>query len=75
MGHVASEKTYDSAVTEALAVLDEPLPLTSHDRCDRCVAQAQRRFILHTGDLLFCGHHAAQYADALAKLVAIPRSM
>lgn len=67
--------SYDEHVADALAVLEEPVPLTAHDRCDRCCAQAQRRFILATGDLILCGHHAVQHGEALAKLVAIPRSL
>lgn len=68
-------QTYDEHVGDALAVLDEPAELTAADRCDRCCAQAQRRFVLATGDLVLCNHHAAFHADALAKAIAIPRSL
>lgn len=50
-------------------------PLTAHDRCDRCCAQAQRRFQLVTGDLVFCDHHAREYGEALAVAVKVPRSL
>jgi hypothetical protein len=42
--------------------------LTALDRCDRCGAQAVVRATLETGDLLFCGHHARQHAEALARV-------
>lgn len=40
--------------------------LTGHDRCDRCGAQAYVRVGLMTGELMFCGHHYAANAEALA---------
>jgi len=43
--------------------------MTGLDRCDRCGAQAVVRATLESGDLLFCGHHARQYGDALARVV------
>lgn len=42
--------------------------LTALDRCDRCGAQAVVRATLESGDLLFCGHHARQYGEALARV-------
>ena len=42
--------------------------LTALDRCDRCGAQALVRAVLPHGELLFCGHHARQHADALARV-------
>jgi hypothetical protein len=42
--------------------------LTALDRCDRCGAQALVRATLAHGELLFCGHHARQHADALARV-------
>jgi hypothetical protein len=42
--------------------------LTALDRCDRCGAQALVRATLEHGDLLFCGHHARQHAEALARV-------
>jgi len=39
--------------------------LTASDRCDRCGAQALVRVVLTSGELLFCGHHAKAYEDAL----------
>jgi hypothetical protein len=49
--------------------------LTAADRCDRCGAQAQSRVTLQSGELLFCGHHFRAHAEALARVVAIPRSL
>lgn len=44
-------------------------PLTAAERCDRCGAQAYVRVVLENGgELLFCGHHAKQYEDALRKV-------
>jgi len=42
--------------------------LTALDRCDRCGAQALVRATLPFGELLFCGHHARQHAEALARV-------
>jgi hypothetical protein len=43
--------------------------LTATDRCDRCGAQAYVRVLLASGlELLFCGHHNRQYANALTKI-------
>ena len=42
--------------------------LTALDRCDRCGAQALVRVTLPSGELLFCGHHARQHAEALARV-------
>lgn len=52
-------------MTTALA---SPAPLTALDRCDRCGAQAVVRATFAPGDLLFCGHHARQHAEALARV-------
>lgn len=39
---------------------------TAADRCDRCGAAAKARAILASGsELLFCGHHAREYAPKL----------
>lgn len=36
----------------------EARPLTAHDRCDRCGAQAYVRATMDSGfELLFCAHH------------------
>jgi hypothetical protein len=45
-------------------------PLTVADRCDRCCAQARVRVRFSTGHLLFCGHHSARHAVAIAALAA-----
>lgn len=49
--------------------------LTAADRCDRCGAQAQVVVRLNAGELIFCAHHHREYAPALARAVAIPRSL
>jgi len=39
------------------------------ERCDRCGAAAKVRAVLPGGgDLVFCGHHAHQYARELQKV-------
>ncbi|CAB4590171.1 unannotated protein [freshwater metagenome] len=44
----------------------ETTPLNAVDRCDRCGAQAYVRAVLISGgELLFCGHHAKEYAEGL----------
>jgi hypothetical protein len=44
-------------------------PLSGHDLCDRCGAQAYVRVVLPgSGVLLFCAHHGREHADALAKV-------
>jgi hypothetical protein len=48
--------------------LAESPALTTLDRCDRCGAQAKVRAVLEHGELLFCGHHARQHADVLARV-------
>lgn len=46
-------------------------PLTALDRCDRCGAQAYVRVTLGSGmDLLFCGHHFAEFKPGLQALAA-----
>jgi hypothetical protein len=44
-------------------------PLGAGDLCDSCGAQAYVRVTLPTGELLFCGHHAAKYRDSLSDKV------
>jgi hypothetical protein len=49
----------------------ETTPLNAVDRCDRCGAQAYVRAILPAGlELLFCGHHAKEYAEGLKNVSA-----
>lgn len=55
---------------EATAQAVNP-PLTAHDRCDRCGAQAKSRAVFASGELLFCGHHSHQYADTLASQAVV----
>lgn len=48
----------------------ETTPLNAVDRCDRCGAQAYvRAVMLSGGELLFCGHHAKEYAEKLKPVV------
>ena len=55
-------------MTEQLIL--EPTPLNAVDRCDRCGAQAYvRATLLNGGELLFCAHHAKEYADGLKPVV------
>jgi hypothetical protein len=50
-------------------VILETTPLNAVDRCDRCGAQAYvRATLLNGGELLFCGHHAKEYADKLKQV-------
>lgn len=52
-------------------VLLEQTPLRAVDRCDRCGAQAYvRATLLSGGELLFCGHHAKEYAEKLKSVSA-----
>jgi hypothetical protein len=51
-------------------VILEPTPLAAVDRCDRCGAQAYVRAVLLSGnELLFCAHHAKEYAAGLKPVV------
>lgn len=44
--------------------------MNANDRCDRCSAAAKVRAVLLNGELLFCGHHAKEFA-AKIKEVAV----
>jgi hypothetical protein len=44
-------------------------PLGAGDLCDSCGAQAYVRVTLPTGELLFCGHHAAKHRASLGDKV------
>ncbi|TRZ84229.1 MAG: hypothetical protein D4R83_09145 [Streptomycetaceae bacterium] len=49
----------------------ETTPLNAVDRCDRCGAQAYvRAVLLSGGELLFCGHHAKEYAGKLKPVLS-----
>lgn len=39
--------------------------LTAHDRCDRCGAVGKVLVRAHSGELVFCGHHASEHSAAL----------
>jgi len=54
----------DSTMNPTLTPVAE---LTAHDRCDRCGAQAFHRAVLLAGELLFCSHHAREYAAKLSQ--------
>ncbi len=64
-----SIKREEDRMSEQLIL--EPTPLNAIDRCDRCGAQAYvRATLLNGGELLFCGHHAKEYAEGLKPVVA-----
>lgn len=53
------------------ATLAPRTPLTAANRCDRCGAAAVVRAVLSGGgELLFCGHHAAEHSARLTELDA-----
>lgn len=57
--------TMDENSTEASTATAGDAPLTAHDRCDSCGAQAYVRAVMANGELLFCAHHAAEYEGKL----------
>ncbi len=60
----------ESAMTEQVFL--ETTPLNAVDRCDRCGAQAYvRAVLLSGGELLFCGHHAKEYAEKLKPVTSL----
>lgn len=71
---MAATRAYDAGMTQA-AELIEDAALETVDRCDRCGAQAKSRVRLQNGELLFCGHHFREHAEALANAVKVPRSL
>lgn len=73
--------TVDEVVDEALIpnVADEQdmpkpytkhdsTPLTAHDRCDGCGAQAYGEAEINGTRLLFCGHHLNKYLERLLEV-------
>ena len=47
----------------------ESTPPAAEERCDRCNAAGKLRIVLAGGgDLVFCGHHANQFAPELVKI-------
>lgn len=38
------------------------------DYCDRCGAQAKNRFVLWSGDLLFCAHHGREFGPTIVAI-------
>lgn len=66
---VLEPQNMETSMTEQMIL--EPTPLNAVDRCDRCGAQAYvRAILLNGGELLFCGHHAKEYAAGLKPVVA-----
>jgi len=65
--HMETEAQQATEVTETTtAVVDaKDTPLSGHDRCDSCGAQAYVRATLNYGELLFCLHHATLNKAAL----------
>ncbi len=56
---------------QTFAQLPEVIPSLDLARCDRCGAAGKFRFLLPAGtDLVFCGHHAHDYGDALTDVHA-----
>lgn len=51
------------------ATLNSRHGLGAMDVCDSCGAQAYVRATLASGELLFCGHHAAKYRESLGDKV------
>jgi hypothetical protein len=51
--------------------LDFVASLGAGDLCDSCGAQAYVRVTLSSGELLFCGHHAAKYRESLGDKVVV----
>ncbi len=65
---------YHAGMTAEAPVVTESV-LEVVDRCDRCGAQAKTKVTLQNGELLFCGHHYREHAEALAHAVQVPRSL
>lgn len=58
--------TTATAATPTTTTPADAAPLTAHDRCDRCGAQAYVRATLPGGtELLFCGHHGNEHRPNL----------
>lgn len=55
----AENVTVDDSVSE---------PLTAHDRCDQCGAQAYIRVSIGDSDLLFCAHHGRRNEEKLRQI-------
>lgn len=45
--------------------LEDPHPIDSADRCDRCGAQAYVRVTRPSGEIYLCGHHYAENKTAV----------
>ncbi|HAA79596.1 MAG: hypothetical protein QNL53_03535 [Microbacteriaceae bacterium] len=50
-------------------MIDSVTALGALDVCDSCGAQAYVRATLTSGELLFCGHHAAKHRESLGDKV------
>jgi len=60
-----TQQVPETPEAEAPAQSAQDAPLTGHDRCDSCGAQAYVRATLNYGELLFCLHHATLNKAAL----------
>jgi len=60
----------DEAMTPTITPPPEATaPPAAEERCDRCNAAAKLRVVLAGGgELVFCGHHANEYAPELLKI-------
>jgi hypothetical protein len=68
---ITSEEFQRKVILMTEQLILEPTPLSAIDRCDRCGAQAYvRAMLLNGGELLFCAHHAKEYAEGLKKVTA-----
>jgi len=66
--------TYQGTTTGVLTKVPETAPLTTHDRCDRCGAQAYVSVtFVDENTLLFCGHHFAANERALHRVALVVR--
>ena len=65
---------WTATTTGVVTKVPDTDPLTGHDRCDRCGAQAYVSVHLPTGaPLLFCGHHYAANEHALNRAALVIR--
>ncbi len=60
-----AQQSTDISESTTTVVDSKDAPLSGHDRCDSCGAQAYVRATLTYGELLFCLHHATLNKAAL----------
>jgi hypothetical protein len=69
-----SQSTHDVQEEEAMTPTLTPppeavAPPAAEERCDRCNAAGKLRIVLAGGgELVFCGHHANEFAPHLVKI-------